>query len=91
MKITEYIYYFIGFKPALPSGRRQRLKLNIFQFKNIKRGRLMQIAIVVSFLLLIFMGCEEKIDWNLQSEQVNTIVVDAIITNEVKHQHIYLT
>jgi len=91
MKITEYIYYFIGFKPALPSGRRQRLKLNIFQFKNIKCGRLMQISIVVSFLLLIFMGCEEKIDWNLQSEQVNTIVVDAIITNEIKFQHIHIT
>jgi hypothetical protein len=43
------------------------------------------------FLLLVFAGCEEKIDWDLKTEQINTIVVDAIITNEVKYQHIHLT
>lgn len=85
MKITELIYKVnIGFK-------RLRLKQIITIFYHIKRGRLMPITIVVSFLLLIFSACEEKIDWDLKTEQINTIVVDAIITNEVKYQHIHLT
>ena len=52
-------------------------------------GRLMQIFVL--FLIALFTACEEKIDWELQNDQVSTIVVDAIITNEVKYQHISLT
>lgn len=43
------------------------------------------------FLLLSLVACEEKIHWDQKTEQVNTIVVDAIITNESKFQQIHLT
>ncbi len=41
--------------------------------------------------ILLFTSCEKKIDWEIQQENLNTIVVDAIITNEYKNQHIRLT
>ncbi|MEZ5082729.1 MAG: DUF4249 family protein [Bacteroidales bacterium] len=41
--------------------------------------------------LLLVTSCEEKIDWQLETEYVNTIVVNGIITNEVKYQQIRLT
>lgn len=86
MKIAELInrYIVIGFK-------RPRLKQAINLCHNIKRGRLMPSVFIILYLLLVFTACEEKIDWDLKTEQINTIVVDAIITNEVKHQHIHLT
>ena len=84
MKIAEYIYYFIGFK-------RPRLKQIITIFDHIKRGRLMPIALMALILFIFLTSCEEKIDWDLKTEQINTIVVDAIITNEVKFQHIHIT
>jgi len=47
---------------------------------------------MTAFLLLsLFTSCEKKIDWEIQQENLNTIVVDAIITNEYKNQHIRLT
>lgn len=45
----------------------------------------------ILFPLLSLIACEEKIHWDLQTETMNTIVVDAIITNEVKYQQIHLT
>lgn len=54
-----------------------------------KRGRLMPIYILMVFIL--FAACEEKIHWDLETKQINTIVVDALITNELKYQHIYIT
>ena len=41
--------------------------------------------------VIVFTSCEEKIEWQLETENVNTIVVDGIITNEVKYQQIRLT
>ena len=40
-----------------------------------KRGRLMPIYILMVFIL--FAACEEKIHWDLETKQINTIVVDA--------------
>ena len=40
---------------------------------------------------VLFPSCEEKIDWQLETENINTIVVDGVITNEVKYQQIRLT
>lgn len=45
----------------------------------------------VVLFLLFFTSCEKKIDWAIQQENLNTIVVDAIITNEYQNQHIRLT
>lgn len=55
----------------------------------IKSGRMIKIFIL--FLFALFTSCEEKINWDLKTEQVNTIAVDAIITNEIKYQYIHLT
>jgi hypothetical protein len=49
------------------------------------------IKIFILFLFALFTSCEEKINWDLKTEQVNTIAVDAIITNEIKYQYIHLT
>ena len=40
---------------------------------------------------IISQGCEEKIDWDFQSNENKALVVDAIITNEFKHQEVRLT
>jgi len=63
----------------------------IYHHFGFKHPRLMPIAFIVYILFMIITSCEEKINWDLQIENVNTVVVDAIITNEVKHQHIHLT
>jgi len=81
MKFTEYINT-IGIK-------RPRLMLGFTYYQFIKRSRLMPIYILLVFAL--FTACEEKIHWDLKTEQINTIVVDAIMTNELKYQHIHLT
>ena len=36
-------------------------------------------------------SCEEKIDWELLGVDTETIVVDGMLTNEVRHQYIRLT
>ena len=64
-------------------------ELNIYYLLCFKRPRLIPMLFLVLFALLT--ACEEKIHWDLDTEQVNTIVVDAIITNEVKFQQIHLT
>ncbi|MCF8368559.1 MAG: DUF4249 domain-containing protein [Bacteroidales bacterium] len=52
----------------------------------------------VSYLWIIFVAgiiflpsCEEKIEWKIQSENLNTVVVNAQLTNEFKYQHIHLS
>lgn len=47
--------------------------------------------LVCAIFSLMLCSCEEQIDWNLDTEIPNTLVVDAIITDEHKHQFIRLT
>ncbi len=63
----------------------------IFNYICIKRPRLMQSYLPILIFFMLNTSCEEKIHWDLQTDQVNTIVVDAIYTNEVKFQRIHLT
>lgn len=43
-------------------------------------------------ILLVMLGsCEERADWSLQKSENNFIVVDGMITNELKYQTIILT
>ena len=92
MKFTEYINT-IGFKPVTIGIKRPHLLPEFTCYQFIKRGRLMPIwmPMIVLLLLSLFTACEEKIHWDLETEVVNTIVVDAIITNETKFQQIHLT
>lgn len=53
--------------------------------------QLPRLAMTILISILLFTSCEKKIDWEIQQENLNTIVVDAIITNEYKSQHIRLT
>jgi len=46
---------------------------------------------VLLFGILALVSCEETIDWHLQTREVNTVVVNAQLTNELKFQHIQLT
>lgn len=55
------------------------------------RKRFTYILMVVVSSLILFTSCEEQISWELDSESVNTVVVDGRLTNEVKFQHIHLT
>lgn len=36
-------------------------------------------------------SCEEHIDWELETNQMNTVVVDAVISNEYKYQRVFLS
>jgi len=47
--------------------------------------------IIYIILLFGFWSCEERIDWDIQPDPINTIVVDAIITNEAKLQEVRLS
>lgn len=52
----------------------------------------MKIRIFILLLLISgLLSCEEKIDWDLKPQEINTIVIDALITNEYKYQTIKLT
>ena len=64
---------------------------NNHSFIGFRRLRLKFTIFIIPVFFLAITACEEKIEWDIQTEQVNTIVVDAIITNEVKYQHIHLT
>jgi len=46
---------------------------------------------ILFFGILLLISCEETIDWDLQTEKINSVVVDAQLTNELKFQHIHLT
>jgi hypothetical protein len=41
-------------------------------------------------LLAMLTACEEKTTWNLEAEQADKLVVDALITNEFKEHHVLL-
>ncbi len=43
------------------------------------------------FILVILTSCEEKIEWDFPEKSYNTIVVNAILTNELKRQEIRLS
>ncbi|MBS4012301.1 MAG: DUF4249 family protein [Bacteroidetes bacterium] len=43
------------------------------------------------FISLVAFSCEKPIDWDLQTEDLNSIVVEAIITSEFKTQEIKLS
>ncbi len=58
-------------------------------FKNIQ-VLLRRLLLILLFLLLL-VACEKEIDWNLQDNPENTIVVNARITNEFKIQQIQLS
>lgn len=81
------------FKLLKARFKRPRLKINIKQH-HFKPGSLKQMSglVIIFFLsLFVFNSCEEKTDWDLVTTKSNTIVVDAILTNEYKHQVIHLT
>jgi hypothetical protein len=45
----------------------------------------------VPLLLALLAGCEVEYSWNLRSKNINTIVVDGILTNEMKTQCIKIS
>ncbi len=47
--------------------------------------------LIATLLLLISSACEKTVDWDLQTEETDTIVVEAIITDEHKTQEIKLS
>ena len=47
--------------------------------------------IIIMIFSLILINCEEEIDWDLKTEQQNTIVVEGLVTNEYKIHTIKLT
>ena len=52
----------------------------------------MKIRLNIFFGILVFLfSCEEKTDWDIQPVNLNTIVVEAIITNEYKQQEVKLS
>ncbi len=51
----------------------------------------MQKLIIYLFLILFLASCEEQSDWNLQKANNEFIVVDGIITNELKIQTITIS
>lgn len=55
--------------------------------------KIIQGFISVSLLISVsfFVSCEKKIDWTLQAGDQTFLIVDGILTNEVKHQKIVLS
>ena len=49
------------------------------------------IYLLVLGLLIGFISCEKKIDWPASDAKVNTLVVEALLTNEFKYQHVRLS
>ncbi|MEZ5145745.1 MAG: hypothetical protein R2759_01335 [Bacteroidales bacterium] len=49
------------------------------------------IAMTVVIVSLLTVSCEEKSDHPLPNQQINTIVVDGMLTNELKRQEIRLS
>ncbi len=45
----------------------------------------------ILFLIILLSSCEKEINWNIKAETSNSIVVDAILTNEYKYQEIRLS
>ena len=51
----------------------------------------MRIRLIIVVLLVVFTACEEKIDLPLQTQNLNTIVVEGILTNEKINHKIRLS
>ena len=51
----------------------------------------MKRTILYLFIFISFWSCEKQVEWPLQSEQSNMIIVDGMITNEMKSHEIKLT
>lgn len=49
------------------------------------------IYILILGFLVGFISCEKKIDWSNSESGVNTLVVDALLTNEFKYQNVRLS
>lgn len=64
--------------------------LTTFFYKQCHLKQAILIGIWI-FFLGILSSCEEKTDWAFPERSYKTIVVDAILTNEIKHQEIRLT
>ncbi|MBN1949916.1 MAG: DUF4249 family protein [Bacteroidales bacterium] len=45
----------------------------------------------IGILIVLLQGCEKEYAWNFQSDELNLIIVDGIITNEKKSQEIFLS
>ena len=47
---------------------------------------------IINFLILIVLiSCEKEIKWKIKKDNRDLIVIDGILTNELKSQHIKLT
>jgi len=51
----------------------------------------MKKKLIYLFVLLSFLSCEKQVDWSLQNEQSDLIIVDGMITNEMKSHEIKLS
>jgi len=53
----------------------------------------MRLIINILILILFFglFSCEKKIHWTIPETEINTLVVDALLTNEFKYQHVRLS
>jgi len=48
-------------------------------------------AIYTFILIIIFSSCEQKIDWNLQNDDYDFIIIEGIITNKREYHEIKIT
>jgi hypothetical protein len=55
----------------------------------LKRGHIG--CLFFSLGIILLSSCEEKIDWQLPDEYIETVVVEGILTNELKRQEIRLS
>lgn len=60
------------------------LKFQLFLFRHFQ-------MIAVIALIGLISSCEAKIDWEIQNQELPTLVVEAILTNENKIQEVKLT
>jgi len=51
----------------------------------------MRYRYILILFVLFLSSCEERVDWDLESENITILVVDGMITNEQKHQRVILT
>jgi len=47
--------------------------------------------IIFYFILLLFASCEKQTEWPLQAEETSRVVVEGMITNEIKTHSIHVT
>ncbi|MFP4288408.1 MAG: DUF4249 family protein [Bacteroidales bacterium] len=46
---------------------------------------------IIVIIPVFFLSCEKIVDWEVEGEQLNTIVVEGMLTNEMKHHEIKIT